>query len=330
MTEKMPEVFEPRDFQDSSQLDDQPISIMITSLKGGVGKTKTTAELAKALYRQGKKVGVLDLDYSAPNLMVEFKCENILPTRGENYTVVPPLIKGIRVLSWGMLWPPDTSIAIEDRQIDDEDIDRAIDLIKAEKYEYALRYLQLLKENPGGTIHHCGLLLQPGQVNWMGSEYLVIDTPPEVGGIVRIVAESANLFGAILVGHPSKVSMADVRRTVDLLRKKHTPIIGLISNQGTHNGENRFDLSDDDIESFAKSEHIPFIAAVPHTKDLAPYFDDIAEFVLRSEPRELRADTLRGREWKPIYRTARTAADLVNFVSHARDVIGDRRSRSRR
>ena len=42
--------------------------IIISSLKGGTGKTSTTVNLGKALHRAGYRVGLLDVDIVAPTL----------------------------------------------------------------------------------------------------------------------------------------------------------------------------------------------------------------------------------------------------------------------
>jgi septum site-determining protein MinD len=50
--------------------------ITITSGKGGVGKTTTTANLGVALARRGKKVACLDADIGLRNLDVVLGLEN--------------------------------------------------------------------------------------------------------------------------------------------------------------------------------------------------------------------------------------------------------------
>lgn len=53
------------------------ISIVVTSGKGGVGKTTTTANLGTALAALGKKVVVVDGDTGLRNLDVLMGLENI-------------------------------------------------------------------------------------------------------------------------------------------------------------------------------------------------------------------------------------------------------------
>ena len=42
--------------------------IIVSALKGGTGKTTTTVNLGKALHRAGHRVGLLDVDATAPTL----------------------------------------------------------------------------------------------------------------------------------------------------------------------------------------------------------------------------------------------------------------------
>ncbi|MBE2211255.1 MAG: P-loop NTPase, partial [Xanthomonadaceae bacterium] len=49
--------------------------IVVTSGKGGVGKTTTSASIATGLARRGKKVAVIDFDVGLRNLDLIMGCE---------------------------------------------------------------------------------------------------------------------------------------------------------------------------------------------------------------------------------------------------------------
>ena len=257
--------------------------VLVVSLKGGVGKTKVTAELAKALRRRGLRVGILDCDYHAPNIPVELGIEEMRPRRAKGDRIVPPVVDGMPVLSWGMLWPPDSAVMIEDSQVEKEDLLSVRGLVELGEREQALKYLDHLIAHPGGAMEHMKLLLQDGAVEWGDLDYLVIDTPPESTGVIRVALESQGVKGAVIVCHPSRVSLADTRCTVDLFRKRALPLLGIVSNQGSQDGQNRYDLTDGDIQKFAGERGIPYIGAIPHSSQLAPYFDQVAQFVVEAK-----------------------------------------------
>jgi len=257
--------------------------IGVSSVKGGVGKSTVAIHAAYALKRKGLKVGILDSDFTAPNIPIMMGCDGKKPRRGRGNVVVPVEHDGIKVLSWSMVWPRDSAVLIEDRQVESEDLMFAVSMLKAGKTEAAIKYLIQLADDPGGALSHLRLLFEPGNIDWGDLDFLVVDTAPTSSGTVRVVID-AGLWGAILVTHPSKPSLADLRRTIDMFRKKQAPIIGLISNQGTRNGLLQYDLTDEDIERFAVEKGIPFITAIPHNDNPAPYFDRVAEFVLNCQP----------------------------------------------
>lgn len=255
----------------------------VLSTKGGTGKTTCAIQSALALHRRGLQVGLLDGDFTAPTVPLMLGCEDKKPRRGKGNVVIPVEHDGIGVISWAMIWPQDSAVLIEDRQVEPDDLIFAVSMLKAGKTEAAIKYLTQLAEDPGGAISHMRLLFQPGNIDWGDIDFLVVDTPPTTLGVVRTVVE-AGLWGALLVTHPSKPSLADLRRTIDLLRKRQVPIVGVISNQGSFDGIPRYDLTDKDVENFAMERGIPFIIAVPHDRNLAPYFDRVAEFVVSCQP----------------------------------------------
>lgn len=80
--------------------------IAVTSGKGGVGKSTLTANLAVALARTGRSVGLVDADvhgFSIPGLLglVDAEGRTTRPTKIDDL-IVPPIAHGVKVVSIGM------------------------------------------------------------------------------------------------------------------------------------------------------------------------------------------------------------------------------------
>ena len=87
---------------------EKPIKYLaIASGKGGVGKSSVTANLAAALIRQGKKVGIIDADVygaSIPNIL---KIDVVPLNSTEDEKMIPLNKNGIEVISTEFFMPPE-------------------------------------------------------------------------------------------------------------------------------------------------------------------------------------------------------------------------------
>jgi len=226
-------------------------TIISASVKGGVGKTTVAVGLAQALLRRGCKVGILDLDYRAPNVPILLNAEGETIGRTRDDALVPVAIAGLHLFSMAHVWPSEKCIMVEDN-------DATNDVAE---------------------------LLEPGVIAWPELDYLVIDTPPTSSGIVRVALEASGAAGAVIVSQPSRVSRADTLRTLDLFSEKQVPVYALVSNQGLdEQGRALYDLTDEDIDVLARQSRVPIFIAIPHTKHLDPYFDSLAHKVVFTKP----------------------------------------------
>ena len=83
--------------------------LMVSSGKGGVGKSTTSVNLAVAMAMQGKKVGLLDADIYGPNIPRMMGIEDQKPEIQGN-KVLPLKAYGVEVMSMGSLMEPGQSL----------------------------------------------------------------------------------------------------------------------------------------------------------------------------------------------------------------------------
>ncbi len=167
--------------------------VMVSSGKGGVGKSTTTTNLAIALAMQGKKVGLLDADIYGPNIPRMMGIEEEQPEVVGN-KVKPLLSHGVEVISMGNLMEPGQSL-----------IWRGSMIMKA--------ITQLLQD-----------------ILWSELDLLVIDMPPGTGDAQLTLAQSVPVTAGVCVTTPQKVALDDTARSLDMFKKLHIPIAGIVEN----------------------------------------------------------------------------------------------------
>jgi ATP-binding protein involved in chromosome partitioning len=167
--------------------------VMVSSGKGGVGKSTTTVNLAIALAMQGKKVGLLDADIYGPNIPRMMGVDGQQPEIVGN-KVKPLLSHGVEVMSMGSLMEEGQSL-----------IWRGAMIMKAIQ--------QLLQD-----------------IMWGDLDVLVIDMPPGTGDAQLTLAQSVPVTTGVCVTTPQKVALDDTERSLDMFKKLHIPIAGIVEN----------------------------------------------------------------------------------------------------
>ena len=172
--------------------------ILVSSGKGGVGKSTTTVNLALALQKLGLKVGVLDADIYGPSIPTMLGNAGRTPMiESENF--VPLDAYGMAVLSIGHL-TGDHNTPVAWR-------------------------------GPKAT----GALMQLfNQTLWPDLDVLMIDMPPGTGDIQLTLAQRIPVTGAVIVTTPQNVALMDATKGIELFNRVHIPVMGVVENMSTH------------------------------------------------------------------------------------------------
>ena len=167
--------------------------IMVSSGKGGVGKSTTSVNLAIALAMQGKKVGLLDADIYGPNIPRMMGIDGQNPTFNGN-KIKPYVAYGVEVMSMGSLVEPGSAVVWRGAMIQ-----KAIQ--------------QLLRD-----------------ILWSELDALVIDMPPGTGDAQLTLAQSVPVAAGVNVTTPQHVALDDSRRSLEMFSKLNIPVAGIVEN----------------------------------------------------------------------------------------------------
>ncbi len=167
--------------------------VMVSSGKGGVGKSTTTVNLAVALAQQGKRVGLLDADVYGPNIPRMMGIDGVQPVfLGKN--IKPIIAHDIQVMSIGSL------------------VDRGASLMwKGAMVTQAIE--QMLED-----------------ILWDKLDVLLFDMPPGTGDAQLVLAQSLPVTAGVCVTTPQKVALDDTIRSLDMFKNLNIPIAGLVEN----------------------------------------------------------------------------------------------------
>ena len=202
--------------------------IAIGSGKGGVGKSTVSANLAIALARAGKKIGLIDADVYGPSQPTLLGTHTKPTAEGER--LIPVEAHGLRFLSLGQLVSPGHALAWR---------------------------------GPMAT----GALNNLVEADWGDAELILVDLPPGTGDVQMSLIQRARPAGAVIVSTPQDLSLIDARRAVDLFNKTSVPILGIIENMATyvcpHCGEASHPFGTGGAETAAAEMGVPFLGRLP-------------------------------------------------------------------
>ena len=203
-------------------------TIMVSSAKGGVGKSTFAINLTFALQKKGKKVGLLDADIHGPSLPKMIGLNDKPKTDGK---FLFPLEKyGAQFMSLGFLVDEKTPM-----------IWRGPMVISA---------IKTLTE----------------KVAWKDLDYLVVDMPPGTGDTQLTFAQDVKIDGAIIVSTPQELALIDVQRGIQMFDKTKIKIVGLVDNMSffrTEDGKKHNIFGEGGVEKTAKEFNKNFLGKIP-------------------------------------------------------------------
>jgi ATP-binding protein involved in chromosome partitioning len=208
--------------------------IAVGSGKGGVGKSTLTTNLAVALAKMGRRVGVIDGDIYGPSQPKLLKTEGLKPAATPDGAQLVAIDSpyGVKVLSMGHIVAPGKALAWRGPM----------------------------------TGKALGQLVE---ADWGETDLLLVDLPPGTGDVQLSMLSAHKPDGAVLVSTPQDLALIDAARAGQLFEQGEVPIIGLVENMAgyacPHCGEVSDPFGQGGVEKFAAALEIPFLGRVPLT-----------------------------------------------------------------
>ncbi len=206
--------------------------VFVMSGKGGVGKSSVTVNLGVALALQGLRVGILDVDIHGPSVprLLGLESSVMADEQGRMQPV---------------MWQDKIAVISMDALLSDRD--SAIVWRGPVKSGVIKQFLT--------------------DVVWGELDVLLIDSPPGTGDEHLTILHTITDATALVVTTPQEISLADVRKALDLLRQVKTPILGLVENMSglacPHCGELIDLFCKHGGKMLAEKQQISFLGAIP-------------------------------------------------------------------
>ena len=211
--------------------------IAVASGKGGVGKSTVASNLAVALAKAGKKVGLVDADVYGPSVPKMFGVEAARPVLDKidgKDRIIPVEKYGVKLLSIGFF-------------VDQDDA--------------------LVWRGPMAT-SALKQLINDG--NWGALDYLLIDLTPGTGDIHLTLVQTVPVTGAVIVSTPQDVALADAVKGISMFTGKqvNVPVLGLVENMAWFTPEelpnNKYYIfGREGCKKLAEERNIPLLAQIP-------------------------------------------------------------------
>jgi ATP-binding protein involved in chromosome partitioning len=204
--------------------------VAVGSGKGGVGKSTVAANLAVALARAGRKVGLVDADIYGPSQPRLFGNEDARPEAEDGKLVPVPSRWGVPILSMGHLLQPGQAVVWRG-PMTGKALEQLID------------------------------------AQWGDASDLIVDLPPGTGDVQLTMIQKHKPAGAVIVSTPQDLALMDATRAMNMFDQTQVPIIGLIENMAgylcPHCGETSDPFGSGGAEAAAMAMGHAFLGRIP-------------------------------------------------------------------
>ena len=240
MTEKKEEIdratkekLKPKQFV-KNPINGTKFTLLISSAKGGVGKSTVAVNLAFALQNLGLKIGILDADVYGPSLPKLIGL-NEKPKSEDGKALIPLEKYKAQCMSMGFLVEEQTPMIWR------------------------------------GPMVISALKTMTQKVLWKDLDVIIIDMPPGTGDTQLTFAQEVKVDGAIIVSTPQDLALLDVKRGIQMFDKTGVKILGLIDNMSFFKGDDGKEykiFGEGGVEKTAKEFNKDFLGKIPLNQDL--------------------------------------------------------------
>ena len=205
--------------------------IAVASGKGGVGKSTVAMNIACALAKAEKKIGLLDADIYGPSVPRMTGLSGQKPAQNAAGKIIPLQSHGVDVMSIGFMIGEDNPLIWRGPMVQSA-------------------FVQMLQDGA-----------------WEGLDTLVIDMPPGPGDGHLTMSQRVPLTGAIIVSTPQDIALIDARKGIEMFKKVDVPILGLVENMSYYCcpqcGHRDDVFGHGGAQTQAKDLGIPFLGEIP-------------------------------------------------------------------
>ena len=224
-------------------------TLLVSSAKGGVGKSTIAVNLAFALQNLGLKIGILDADVYGPSLpkLINLKEK---PETENGKAIIPPEKYNAQCMSMGFLVNEQTPMIWRGPMV--------ISAIKT----------------------------MTQKVLWKNRDVIVIDMPPGTGDTQLTFAQEVKIDGAVIVSTPQDLALLDVKRGIQMFDKTGVKILGLIDNMSFFKGDDGKEykiFGESGVKKTAEEFNKDFLGHLPLHQDLRNSAD-IGDPLTHSQP----------------------------------------------